>query len=233
MNHGALYPALLRREQRRDGFSFDGHFRYKRPRAETRAVGRQDAEKTRQCRPYDKITVTAGSTEMAHRIKWDERGGPAVNARRHLPTLVSEYFAYVRDLLRKKPTPSKLHGLRLSTKRLRYTLELFRPCYGPGLELRIEELRRMQQLLGEMNDGAATRRLLSKAMKHSAQWERTQKFLKERTDNNAAEFQKQWTKVFDAPGRERWWTGYLAREARPPARPANVTRRPRGRRGTP
>jgi hypothetical protein len=32
----------------------------------------------------------------------------------------------------------------------------------------------------------------------------------------AAEFRKQWVESFDAPGQEEWWTGYLARNARPP-----------------
>ncbi|MEI9973986.1 MAG: CHAD domain-containing protein [Ignavibacteriota bacterium] len=53
---------------------------------------------------------------------------------------------------------AELHVIRLATKRVRYTLELFRPCYGPGLELRITSLQRLQQLLGEVNDCAAAER---------------------------------------------------------------------------
>jgi CHAD domain-containing protein len=155
---------------------------------------------------------------MPHRIDWGERAGPAVNARRKLPVLVIGYFTYVRELLAKDPSPSKLHRLRLATKRLRYTLELFRPCYGPGLETRMAELRRMQQLLGEMNDCSSTERLVSKAMKKSPQRARAEKFLNARAGQKAQEFRKQWTQVFDAPGRERWWTGYLGREARAPGR---------------
>ena len=34
----------------------------------------------------------------------------------------------------------------------------------------------------------------------------------------AAEFRKQWVESFDAPGKEKWWTGYLARNARPPVK---------------
>lgn len=155
---------------------------------------------------------------MANRIDWDERSGAAVNARRKLPVVATEYFARVRKLLEKDPSPRKLHRLRLATKRLRYTLELFRPCYGPGLETRTAELRQVQLLLGEMNDCATTAELLSKAMKKSPQRARVEKFLDERSAQKAQEFRKQWSEVFDAPGRERWWTGYLARDARAPGK---------------
>ena len=153
-----------------------------------------------------------------HHIEWDDRVGAAANARRKLPALLAAYFANVRGLLEKEPSPPKLHRLRLATKRLRYTLELFRPCYGPGLETRLAELRHVQQLLGEVNDSVATRRFLSKAMQASPQRTRVAKFLDQRTAHTALEFRKQWTEVFDAPGRERWWTGYLRREARTPGR---------------
>jgi CHAD domain-containing protein len=98
---------------------------------------------------------------------------------------------------------------------LRYTLELFRACYGPGLETRLSELRDLQQLLGEVNDHAATSRMLSKAMRTSPQRTRTVKFLDRRAAQKADAFCKHWHDVFDAAGRERWWTGYLERQAKP------------------
>ncbi len=152
------------------------------------------------------------------RVRWDERKSAPENARRELPALVSGYFARVRRLLAKDPEPAKMHRLRLVTKRLRYTLELFRACYGPGLETRIAELRGIQQLLGDINDHVAAGRLLAKAMAPSLQKERMQKFLEGRIASKVREFRKHWTDVFDAAGRERWWTGYLAREARVPGR---------------
>ena len=99
-----------------------------------------------------------------HPVAWDERAGAAVNARRELPHLAASYFARVRALLADDPSAPKLHRLRLLTKRLRYTLELFRPCYGPGLDTRLAALRRIQQSLGEVNDSAAAGRLVSKSM---------------------------------------------------------------------
>src|SRR5579871_4412007 len=149
-----------------------------------------------------------------NRIAWNPKAPAAANARQELPGLVSRYFADVRKALAKEPTPAELHQIRLATKRLRYTLELFRPCYGPGMETRLSELRALQQLLGEVNDSAATSRLVTKSMRASRQRARAVKFLDERAARKAHEFRRHWANVFDAEGRERWWTGYLERQAR-------------------
>lgn len=155
----------------------------------------------------------------ANQIRWDERAGAVANARRALPRLVGRYFATIRSLLAGNPPPAKLHRLRLETKRLRYTLELFRSCYGPGFEARIAGLRRIQQVLGDVNDSAATWRVLEKRMKHSPQRARVESFLKKRAAEQALDVRKEWA-AFDAPGQELRWTAYLARNARAPARRA-------------
>jgi hypothetical protein len=160
--------------------------------------------------------VAGGKT---HRIRWDERSGAAANARRYLPLLAGRYFADMRRLLADDPPPAELHPLRLETKRFRYTLELFRACYGPGLETRVAGLRRIQQALGDVNDGTATWRLLEKRMEHSPQRARVERFLAERAAEQALDFRKEWA-AFDAPGQELRWTTYLARNARTPARRA-------------
>jgi hypothetical protein len=154
-------------------------------------------------------------------IDWNERRDPGANARRRLPLLVADYFVAVRGLLKGDPSPPALHGARLLSKRVRYTLELFRPCYGPGLETRLKALRRLQEVLGEVNDAAATRRLLGKALTEpSPDHQRTAKFLEARAEAKAQEFHKEWTEVFDAPGQLQWWIGYLGRHGRTPGRKA-------------
>jgi CHAD domain-containing protein len=147
-------------------------------------------------------------------IEWDERAGVTMNCRKQLSPLVSAFFTRARDLLAKDPPPEQMHRLRLQAKRLRYTLELFRPCYGPGFESRLDALRKLQASLGDLNDAVATARLLSKDMKRSVQGARVQRYLHKRAAKHAEEFREHWTKVFDAPGQEAWWTGYLARNAR-------------------
>lgn len=146
-------------------------------------------------------------------IAWNARMGAAANARRQLPALVSAYFADVRELLAADPPPAELHAIRLASKRLRYTLELFRPCYGPGLKIRLAQLQRLQQILGEVNDCAAAERLIGSLLPASAARSRVERFLRLRAAAKAVELRKQWYESFDAPGREHWWLGYLARAA--------------------
>jgi CHAD domain-containing protein len=151
------------------------------------------------------------------RITWDGRTPPAGNARKYLPQLVADYFAQGRELLASNPKPAELHALRLATKRLRYTLELFRTCYGPGLGVRIAALREVQQLLGEVNDTAAAARTLDAALNgNSPQRTRIDSFLRREGEAKAAAFRKHWSETFDAPGQESWWTSYLARRSRKP-----------------
>jgi CHAD domain-containing protein len=142
-----------------------------------------------------------------YRAAWDERADVATNARRELPRLAADYFARARKLLAEDPPPAKLHALRLDTKRLRYTLELFRPCYGPGLEARLQGLRQVQQVLGEVNDSVAAAALLPKGA-------RGRRFLENRAEAKAQEFRRHWAEAMDAPGQEERWTAYLARTAR-------------------
>ncbi len=151
------------------------------------------------------------------KLKWDEGAGPALNARRRLPGVVVAYFARGRELLAKEPKQAEWHALRLATKRLRYTLELFRPCYGPGFRTRLVALHRLQQSLGEINDCATAIAALDGVFpRKSPQRTRVARFLHQRGAAKTEEFRKEWTRVFDAPGRERWWTAYLARHARAP-----------------
>jgi CHAD domain-containing protein len=150
---------------------------------------------------------------MAGGMKWNEREGVAANARRELPPMVSAYFSQVREFLTKDPAPRKLHRLRLASKRLRYTLELFRPCYPAGLEDRLAALKTLQDWLGEVNDAVASGRMLRKALMRQPT---VRKFLEDTAAEKAAKFAGHWKQTFDAPGQEAWWTGFLARHARTP-----------------
>ncbi|HTP32076.1 MAG TPA: CHAD domain-containing protein [Candidatus Acidoferrales bacterium] len=143
-------------------------------------------------------------------IVWDAGRSPAANASRNLPALATVYFAEARTLLDTTQDVADLHRLRLLSKQLRYTLELFRPCYGPGLEERIGYLKRLQDLLGETNDAVASARLIQK-MTGSI---RMRSYLERRAAQKAAEFRTEWHTRFDAPGREAWWIGYLGRAGR-------------------
>ena len=142
--------------------------------------------------------------------EWYERSSPSVNARRQLPRMMSEYFAEVRAALAEKPSPARLHQIRLASKKIRYTLELFRPCYGAaGFEAHLKALKDVQTSLGDVNDAVAASRLLVELMPHSPQRQALRAFLKHRAAKKAEEFGAHWTGQFDAPGQERWWTDFL------------------------
>jgi CHAD domain-containing protein len=151
---------------------------------------------------------------MAH-TKWDEAATAGENARAQLPAIAAGYFRSGRKLLAGSPTSEDLHGFRLKTKRLRYTLELFRACYSTTLEQRLESLREIQTLLGDINDCAAAQRVAAAALSaKSPQYVKAERFLKARCTRLVAQFKKHWKEKFDAPGREDWWVGYLARRRR-------------------
>jgi CHAD domain-containing protein len=156
------------------------------------------------------------ATSLAQlKIDWDEAADAVENARTFLPKLVGDYFGLGRELLAANPPPADLHALRLASKKLRYTLELFKSCYGPGLTARIDALKTVQQMLGEINDTVAAGRTIGEVLvAKTAESRQAIRFLRKRGKVKAQEFRNHWTTVFDAPGQERWWIDYLARQAR-------------------
>ena len=139
---------------------------------------------------------------------WDVKKSAPKNAARKLPPLAGRYFKAGRELVNRRGSLEVLHQFRLETKRFRYTLELFRPCYGPGLDKRLTSLRKIQDLLGELNDCVTTQNILGRKQNILAE------FLQRRIARKRRELTRYWQSSFDAPGRERWWSDYLERFAR-------------------
>ncbi|HSW48824.1 MAG TPA: CHAD domain-containing protein, partial [Bryobacteraceae bacterium] len=136
----------------------------------------------------------------------------AQNARHALPGLVCAYFEAGRELMEGALRPAALHRFRLDTKALRYTLELFRPCYGPGLERLLSELRRIQGCLGLISDYATCTELVASHLAGTApERVRIEALLNARTRRKSLELRRYWKRIADAPGAERRWRSYLAR----------------------
>jgi hypothetical protein len=75
----------------------------------------------------------------------------AANARRILRVRVGEFYSY--ELVVDDPTAIvALHDLRISAKRLRYTLELFRSVFAEPGERNIERIKAIQEALGDLHD---------------------------------------------------------------------------------
>ena len=141
-------------------------------------------------------------------IVWSVSDSAGLNASRRLPDLARDYFQAGRDLVRAQASSAVFHKFRLKTKRFRYTLELFQPCYGPGLEQRLQALRHIQDLLGEINDCATTKKLLGRMTINIST------YLDRRIEWKKRALRSYWRRVFDADGQETWWTDYLAHYAR-------------------
>src|SRR5262245_17012453 len=84
-----------------------------------------------------------GSRIKSVRIQSDNSKTVAENASKKLPELARAFLAAGTELAGRDASFEALHQFRLLTKRFRYALELFRACYGPGLESRIEALREL------------------------------------------------------------------------------------------
>jgi CHAD domain-containing protein/transposase-like protein len=71
-----------------------------------------------------------------------------------VPVLVYERLAAVRaySSILESATIEQLHGLRIEFKKLRYTLEFFREVLGESVKELIEEIKTMQDHLGDLND---------------------------------------------------------------------------------
>lgn len=149
------------------------------------------------------------------KLRWDESTSAAKNAKSVLPGSLCAYFEAGRELMGGPLRPAALHRFRLDTKALRYTLELFRPCYGPGLERLLSELRRIQGYLGLISDYATCAELVARHLPDTAPERiRIEGVLNARTRRRSLEFRRYWLRVADAPGAERRWRNYLARPRR-------------------
>lgn len=142
--------------------------------------------------------------------RWDGSQTAAESAAAVLPLLTERLFERGRKAVERIDSPDALHGFRLRVKRYRYTLELFRPCYGPGLDKRLAKLKQLQDRLGVVND-CATAELLAERQ-DPATWPGEPEFLaflSERKDELTREFRAFWRESFDAPGELRSWTRYF------------------------
>jgi CHAD domain-containing protein len=135
----------------------------------------------------------------------------AENARVVLPKMARKYFEAGREAIEGKRPPDELHGFRLKTKRFRYTLELFRPLYGPTLDRHLKALRELQGTLGKVSDYQAIQRVLSTDRE-------LRKIIEHSLKAKVKDLRRSW-RAFDAHGQLKRWRTYLAgRHSKPRSR---------------
>lgn len=145
---------------------------------------------------------------------WKPKRSLRENLRSRLPELVEEYFAAGSHALTPGTPWDEMHQFRLRTKRFRYTLEMFRPAYGPGLAQRIEPLKKVQGFLGDINDCIVTANMLE-ALPGT---DPLQAKLAAKADRLTKHLRLFWAEQFAAAGKLPSWRAYLIRYACQPKR---------------
>jgi CHAD domain-containing protein len=135
---------------------------------------------------------------------WDANASVAENASRVLPKIARKFVLAGRIAVRPRSSWKDLHRFRLISKRFRYSLEIFQHCYGPGIERRIETMRRIQTVLGDINDCDATLGLDGIAEEPAfAEW------LKNERTRQLQTFREVWRQEFGMSHAARNWSRYL------------------------
>ena len=154
---------------------------------------RQFAEMVRRWSARDFSAKWRNAIVTAGRMKIKPAHSAAENARLVLPKMARKYFEAGRKAIEGKQPPEELHGFRLETKRFRYTLELFRPLYGPNLDRYLKALRELQGALGKVSDYQAIQRVLSSDPELKKQIERALKGKVKRPSPELASLRFRWT----------------------------------------
>jgi CHAD domain-containing protein len=132
------------------------------------------------------------------------------NAVRVLPELAASFLARGDKAARPGTSEVKLHGFRLNAKEFRYTLEAFRPLYGPALDRHIANVRRVQTVLGDLNDCRATAELLDRYEAVSAmEVEQARRFLDAERERLRARFAELWAELFGDERKRQLLARYL------------------------
>jgi CHAD domain-containing protein len=126
-----------------------------------------------------------------------------------LPPSAGDFFAAGRAAATAEAAPAQLHKFRLVAKRFRYTLELFRPLYGPAYAVRIEDVRKVQSLLGDRQDCAVLCARLRKPASDDAVLQSVWEQLDAQGRAHEEKFRRYWHKALDLDGAEAAWVRYF------------------------
>jgi len=137
------------------------------------------------------------------RADWQPLGLARAEASRALPALLRHFFEHGDRVVRPRTSERRLHEFRLATKRARYTLELFEPLYGAAIKGHLEGLRKVQQVLGQLNDCQATLELLDEI--DAAAEPAWLDAIALRRDKKRGEFSRLWLEEFSDPVRREAW----------------------------
>jgi len=122
-----------------------------------------------------------------------------------LPAMAAEFFEAGERAADASAGADTLHQFRIKTKKFRYTLELFAPVYGATLDKRMRVLRNLQQRLGDINDYAASGRILKKYRDgHGAIVDRALERLSRMADAEAKRFRRYFQRTLGPKQKDLW-----------------------------
>jgi CHAD domain-containing protein len=192
----------------------------------------------RQERERSLVTMLKNWLERKSSLKWrgalgraaEEAGEDfgkaptAQTARQMLPGMAQDFFEGGDQAANVKAEPREVHRFRLAAKKFRYTLELFAPMCGASLNPQLEAMRRVQTLLGDINDLETVRDLVSQYEGADA----VIAWLKKRQRKRLTEFRAHWATTFGEAQERQSWIDLLKhmaagpRAARKPAASSGV-----------
>ena len=124
------------------------------------------------------------------------------HAREMLSAMAADFFHRGNDAADPRATPQQMHGFRISAKKFRYSMELFAHTYGHTLNSRIEKVRHIQSILGEINDCVTLRGMIS--------GDHAGGRLLKRQNRKVEEFRRHWSSHFAGSAIMRGWVDELA-----------------------
>ncbi len=142
---------------------------------------------------------------------WKPTAAVQSDAARVLPAMLRQFFVHGDKVVKPNTSERRLHQFRLEAKRARYTLELFEPLYGAAIKVHLEGIRKVQQVLGQLNDCQATLELIEDLeAKPERSWLEA---IELRRDKKREDFVELWLDEFTDPARRGDWMARLEQPA--------------------
>ena len=161
---------------------------------ERRRTRKELAHELAGWRKKDRVRKWSGHLRVGHS---DSKESAAENAGRLLPAMVEGLFGAGQEASRPDSSRPKMHRLRLQSKQVRYTLELFEPVYGKQAQKILESLKGLQEKLGAINDCATTLEMIRRDRPAATAVRRL-------AGERETEFREYWKKHFGTRERARW-----------------------------
>ncbi len=152
----------------------------------------------------------------AEGLSWDDL------ARQELPQRARKFFQ-AGNRAQKKSDPEDLHNFRIAAKKFRYTFELFESALGPTAESRLDNLRKLQSVLGDINDIRTARTLVHEF----GGGKKLDAILRKKLRKSTAEFRSMWEAQFPPNEIAAWMEFFRASATQAVARSESVQQAPR------